>query len=338
MRCPCGARFSFAEKSLGRKAKCSRCGEILTLQPEDEDFGIIAFADEPDDGGDTFNDSGQPRFDTDSPAALPPSFPRDVIIETPDLEHPPADYASKLLDTVLFIKDPHNFVVYLMLVFLLCLADIVLPFGGIFGIIGRFLIFGWYCAFRFDIIGNAAAGDERIPNVASTEGVLDSIVLPAASWIGSWIVVLIPATIVAIVTAGTGLSQVVTNFAPGTGAINTIKAIINAGQGTTVVTLALGLFFWPMVVLCASIGGFVSLVRLDLIIKTIIATLPSYILTVVVVYGTSVAVFSLVRVLPTNAGAQAALVAASVYLEIVAMRTIGLHYYFFKGRYAWSWG
>ena len=334
IRCDCGARFTFAEKSLGKKAKCARCGEILTLQPDNEDSGIISIAEEPDYGGVAPDDSGQPTFDTPAP---PAHFPTEVIVDPPETERP-ADFVSKLLDTVLFVKEPHNFVIYLIVTFLICLAEIVLPVGGIFGTIGQFIIFGWYCAFRFGIIGNAATGNEKIPTVGSTEGTMEGIVLPAVGWIGSWIVVLAPATIVAFVTAGTGLRQVFANFVPGTGIIDTMRAMQNAGHGVTVVTLALGLFFWPIVVLCVSFGGFSSLLRFDLILKTVLATLPSYLFTVAVVYGGTVATFTLASVLPASIVGAMAIVSASVYLEIVAMRTIGLHYYFFKERYAWSWG
>lgn len=43
--CPCGAHYKVDENSLGRRAKCKKCGVVFKLEPEDQ--GIIAIKEEP---------------------------------------------------------------------------------------------------------------------------------------------------------------------------------------------------------------------------------------------------------------------------------------------------
>lgn len=338
IRCACGARFSFAESSVGKKGKCARCNAVLTLIPDKEESGIIPLAEDPEDGGTSDQHEGRLFFDDQPSASPPPGIPPDVIMDRPTIEEAPIDYGAKLLDTVLFVKNPHNFVVYLLVTGLLSFARFVLPFAGIFGAIGGFVVFGWYCAFRFGTIENAAAGDDKVASVGSTEGAIDAVFLPVSRWIGSWIAVLLPTAVLGLVIGRTALRQIAGNFNAGTGVFDVVRAFLDAGQEVIVVTCALGLFFWPIVAICVAFGGFGSLIRLDLIIKTVLATLPSYVFLVAVVYGTAAFSSALASAMPATTAAEVAAIAASVYLEIVAMRAIGLHYYFFKGRYAWSWG
>ena len=105
IRCACGARFSFAESSVGKKAKCARCNAILTLIPDKEDSGVIPFAEEPEDGGRSDQREGRLFFDEQRSVSPPPGFPPEVIIEGPTTEEAPIDFGAKLLDTVLFVKD-----------------------------------------------------------------------------------------------------------------------------------------------------------------------------------------------------------------------------------------
>ena len=363
IRCGCGARFSFTEKSLGKKGKCARCGEILTLQADNEDSGIIPLAEEPDYGASP-DDSGQPTFDTYAPPVPPPRFATDVIIDPPETGHAATDFASQLLDTVLFIKDPHNFVVYALITSAMCLIELAPPTAMPFTLIGKVLLFVWFCAFRFDIIERAAAGDDKIPGLACSVDRWDSIIQPAVRWFGTWFIVLLPAAALALLT---GVGQVITSAFPlpvggggnfffnpfaisvigpllriwvwlYAGPVAIIKALYNGGQAPIAATIVIGYFLWPMVALCVSLGGFASLLRFDLIIKTVVATLPAYLFTLAVVYGTATFAASLGKILPANFGVAVMTICVSVYLQIVAMRTIGLHYYFLKGRYAWSWG
>ena len=47
--CECGAKYQVAEASLGKKAKCKRCGAAFTLKASED--GTIAIAEEIGLGG-----------------------------------------------------------------------------------------------------------------------------------------------------------------------------------------------------------------------------------------------------------------------------------------------
>ena len=48
--CECGAKYRFPEESVGKRAKCKKCGAIFTLEDEDE-IKVVPLA-EPDSLGD----------------------------------------------------------------------------------------------------------------------------------------------------------------------------------------------------------------------------------------------------------------------------------------------
>jgi len=99
-----------------------------------------------------------------------------------------------------------------------------------------------------------------------------------------------------------------------------------------------------------ALGGFATLYRLDLIVLTIIKTLPIYLFTVALMFGAVFIEEKLLvavsggpqRPMSGTAGGILALHVLSrgldIYLNIVLMRLIGLYYHHFKDRFAWSWG
>ena len=94
-----------------------------------------------------------------------------------------------------------------------------------------------------------------------------------------------------------------------------------------------------MTALCVAMGGFSTLARYDLLVVTVLKSLPVYVLTagaVFVALSRNYLLAAVVDVLGILGGA--VLIAIGLYLEIVAMRMIGLYYHHFKHRFAWSWG
>jgi hypothetical protein len=98
-----------------------------------------------------------------------------------------------------------------------------------------------------------------------------------------------------------------------------------------------------MAVLILAIGGAGSFGRPDLILKTIARTLGPYLFTCLMA-GAAFAVFWFVRIGLARAGPiesrlalACVLEVVQLYFEIVVMRFVGLYYYHFKSRFAWSW-
>jgi hypothetical protein len=109
--------------------------------------------------------------------------------------------------------------------------------------------------------------------------------------------------------------------------------------------LLAGCAAWPMVILCAAIGGFASLGRPDAIIITLFRTFPFYLLTLLIVFGAFVVKVVFNGMLSSEMwgglgpyilfGFLAA--GVTVYFEIIAMRAIGLYYRHCRHRFAWAW-
>jgi hypothetical protein len=103
--------------------------------------------------------------------------------------------------------------------------------------------------------------------------------------------------------------------------------------------LLAGMVLWPMLALSVTMGGFSTLARVDLMALTIVKSLPVYLFTVAVVFGAFL-VLGVLDVVKEVFGLFAAVIVigAGLYLQIVALRMIGLYYHHFKHRFAWSWG
>jgi len=348
-RCKCGAKYRYPESSIGKRAKCKKCGTIFTLKPEDNE-GPIPIADDSvmrdEIAAAAARAKSAPASSPVSAAYLPSAesggrLGRTVIEEAPA----PTSYLRSLLSTLLFLSSIQNVGTFLIIWGALFAANYLMPAAGCLGLLGQVVVFGWYAAFRFGVIAEAAAGEKDLPALAGTEGVYDGIIVPLVKWLASWVIVFLPAYVYML-------------FALYTGALtaNELSDLILGGvsgslQGATaemvpfVVLLCAGIFMWPMIVLCVTLGGFATLSRLDMLILTIIKTFPVYILTVALVFGADLLNGLLAGLATGRVGEGRGgyfllgiLVAGiGVYFEIVAMRIIGLYYHHFKQRFAWSW-
>jgi hypothetical protein len=101
-----------------------------------------------------------------------------------------------------------------------------------------------------------------------------------------------------------------------------------------------------MLLLVIAIGGFSSILRMDLIAKTIVRTFLPY-LAVVTLFAATWALETYAEELAvkvTGGGFQKLWITnvvsalAAAYFSIVSMWIVGLYYHHFKGRFAWSWG
>ncbi len=362
-QCPCGAKYKFEPQHAGKRAKCKRCGAVFVVPTEEQHPDMIPIADAPVGLMEEVAAAvqrGAPPPPPPVPGPFPPGMtaPPPVVIEPPeDISEPLAvpgeggDYASSLAQSFLFASSANNLVIFVIMWVLLLVSEL-LPHAPGLGILGMFLtiaviitifvIYAWYCAFRLNTIIEAAQGEADLPALTFTDGFLEDGLIPLFRWVGSWLIALAPAIVFAAVTGAYALIQ----WSQAAGGIGALLAEAADGAPVFLALLGAGLFFWPMIVLCVSIGGFSTLGRPDLIISTIFRTFPAYILTVVMVFGTvAMAWFMAAAMQGTGTTPNLSdvlvksvfLVGVGLYLDIVAMRAIGLYYYHFKNRFAWDW-
>jgi hypothetical protein len=353
------------DSAIGKRAKCKKCGAVFTVEAPEEE-GPIPIADEPFPlAGDLDSAIARGEAPPTSPptgfdgAAVPPAPAVDMSKIGEAYKPPGRSYWQNLFWTFLFPASPGNLVTFIALWFALTFLPLfgaLLPCAGfILAFILQIIVLGMYCAVRFSIIESAAGGDEDLPGLTFNDGIWEDILLPMFRWIGSWLVVQLPALLYYFygywTTGGTlDLWDVIGALVDG------LTGMIGAGDSdpALVVLAYAGLFLWPMVVLCVALGGFDSLKRLDLIFVTIGKTFPIYLLTVGLVFGTELLggyIHAQVagKIAPTPSGGFAGIITTGlailavgnfimIYFEIVAMRAIGLYYHHFKHRFAWDWG
>lgn len=363
-RCVCGAKYRFPETSIGKRARCKKCGAIFRLEPQDEEGPIpiaddselreemaaaareAAFGTEPKQG-EVFIPSSSPAAAASMGLGSAPAFATGSALSR--------GFGGDVLWTFLFLSSPSNLITFFYFWIAMALAPMVtcLPLIGIFFWLA---VLGWYCAYLFEVLGSAAAGERDLPQVPSPRHLVD-VFDPLFKWIGSWVFVFIPAIAYVILTwkqSGITGYDLLPMMANG-------LASLLGGQGTGTVSfdilVYIGIIFWPMVVLCVALGGFASLYRLDLILWTIIKTLPLYLLTLVLMLGgvflqqgfMTLAGGNLASQARSGQGSASSMMGLAfalgilgtgieVYMDIVLMRLIGLYYYHFKDRFAFSWG
>ncbi len=366
-RCPCGVTYQFPQSAIGKRARCKKCGLIFLLEP-DETSSI------PLDG----------NFDLDESRHLPAPAPireppREAAFDDEEpspplaVELPSRGYFASVLWTLLFPTSSHNLITFVVLWIALWLATAavqIAPAAGLGGLPGgmllRFLSMAvvlWFACFRFAVIESASAGEDELPDVGFTGEWLNDVVVPALKWVGSWLVVLIPAVAWLIFSyhrrtiSADHLPVLIIN-----GVLEGVQGLpaeaaqaLSSGHRDVVVFLILsgaGMFLWPMVVLCVALGGFGTAFRIDLMARSIMGALPAYLATVFAVGAAITLKFVIAGSVASGVGSGTGVGGAvgsslfvsmlatgvALYFDIVAMRMIGLYYHHFKHRFAWDWG
>ncbi len=257
------------------------------------------------------------------PGAAGSGGPRDVIAR------PRRGYWADAFSSFGYpFRDVSNLFSFVFIALLACLR-FPLGYAGIIGAIGRFFIFGWLAAVYLSIVQDTAGGSEDMPGIKMQDGFVDDILKPAFRFIGSFAVALLPAVVYGLLMAfGVPL--------PGLG---------------VPVMMAIGVFFWPIIVVMFALGSVHTLARLDLIVTTILRSILPYLATwlmlgvvlilfVATTMGSVFARFGVNLAIPDlmSAGivARVFLEVVQTYLFLVAMRVIGLFYLHFKDRFTVS--
>lgn len=351
-RCECGVKYRFPESAIGKRAKCKKCGTIFRIQPEDEPE-TIPLADEDPLGGlasAVDRSAVAPAKTVERPvsAASLPSAESEGRLGRVAIEDRPTrpSYAKSLLQGLMFpTASVGNAVTFGILWFLVFLAVVVLPWLWVYGLPGRLAIFGWYMGFRFNVIREAAGGERDLPGLSGGEGWIDDIIMPFLKWLASWIIVLLPASICFAVLVYMGITAGGNPFGAFSGGFGGMLQGTSGGEILFFVLTLAGWATWPMVVLCVALGGFAALGRPDAIVVTLVRTFPVYLLTAIIVIGADLLKTVFQGVMrPDGSGGLVAFmvlrglsIGVEVYFEVVAMQAIGLYYFHFKRRFAWSW-
>ncbi len=325
-RCKCGAKYKIPESATGRRVRCKKCDHTFTVPKSESEIAPLALAPLEDSG--TFAPQFQP-----SPGGHSPS-------PAPALTEPRAakGYMQSVLWAFLFPSNPGNLVTFLFLWFIFVLAGFT-PFR-IVALLAGF----WYAAYKFSLILSGAAGDEDLPEIKYSGDFIDELIVPALKWFFSWVYVFFPLFAYSIIAgAPQGITNVIEII------VNGIDALFGAGVQDPIATglIVFGMLFWPMAILCATIGGLGTLVRFDLMLITIAKSFGGYVVTLVLLAIATAIELVLEEFLATKGGASLSAdailanviqVGLSLYVDIVLMRIIGLYYRHFKNKFAWDWG
>jgi hypothetical protein len=369
--CECGARYRFPDESVGKRAKCAKCGAVFTLRRQQDD-GIIAIAEDPESEAAAPPVRPKPGPDDegwiDVSHGLPPSLSSAGTDEgeLDDTSFPSEGafgrrFGSDVAWAFLFPASLGNLLVFLIVWAVMA----VLPFFtgvtlGMMFLMGLLMfaahvaVQGWYCAVRLEIIRTAASGETDLPELGVPSALWDDAVVPIAQWLGSWLVALAPAIAYRIIGLIQGWA------APGVGwrllRDGLSGLLVNGTSGDRILDVLIwtGISFWPMLVLCVALGGFSTVSRPDLMIGAMVRTFPTYAVVVLLLIGTvafqTFVVAAAAGAVMTGGGGPFALpfgtaltawvmtIGAGVYFDFVVMMVIGLYYHHCKHRLGWSWG
>ena len=360
VQCPnCRTRYRVADKLLGKRGKCKKCGEPFTLavpadELEDDLLGALV-------QGEAQERSAAAAPPPPATAAVPPIPPPGAGLAPTGLapaQAPPATgFGTYLRDvgrSLLFFTHGGDLLTFAIVVFIvfLQLPLVVVPCIGLFLVL---IVVGWYMAFQLNVVLGASGGETGLPDLATGDW-MEGIILPLLKYFASWVMALVPFAIglgYLVVFNQMDVWQALGHF--GTALRGDFASAFDADQGGGPLLgaiLLLAMTLWPMMLLVVAVGGIPGLVRFDLMLLTIIKSFPAYVLVVILAYAgvvgpallTAVALAAAAEgtegagLIGAALGIGAAFMVLKVYANIVTMRVIGLYYHHFKHRFAWSWG
>lgn len=350
IHCDCGAKYKFPDSAIGKRAKCKKCGVVLTLEDEDED-SIFAIAPDPE------FDRPVARFAPPMPCSEPSTARAASHVEMPSGDR---SFAGGIVWALLFLATPANLIPFFCIWFLLTLAQF-LPRLGWVGMGAWAVITCWYAAFRFSVLVHAAGGDDELPQLTWSRDYVGDFLAPAFKWMGSWAVVMLPAMVYLSISGSSGTATALQASAMVFGGLSaTVEGVAKDGPFPPVFILLVvaGLVAWPIVILTVALGSFTDLARIDHMIGTVRKTWPVYLATVAMVCAAALLQAALIALVATMTNpaanpttglptmpsfgsrlvSQGAWCCVVIYCDIAIMRLIGVYYHHFKHRFAYNWG
>ncbi len=356
--CACGAVYHFDNSIVGRRAKCKKCGTVFHIQADmpTNTYEVSEIEDEPAPAvlRNVVTVSG-PNVSLSAPApSAVSSYGQDVV-----------DYLKSLLKTFLFPFSLHNLMMMGIIWFILMVGQVA-SFAPLFGFLASLIVSAFYAAFLFEVIGSAANAEPELPTIEVSTSFVEEIVYPALKMLASRLLVILPviAYLILLAVIGefrgptgglTAMNNPPTVLLIGAAILAALHNPLNLCVEPSILSALMlgGMILWPIVVLCVALGELSSLLRIDLVILTILRTLPGYILAVAMVYGTYwlgnflMGVAGAATVISSGANVTTILnrmlvlslffQAIILYTDVVAMRAVGLYYHHMKRYFAWSW-
>lgn len=355
IRCPsCQARYQVSAKTAGRRAKCKQCGQAFRIPEfrrpaEEEELRLADVV--PGSAAAAPAAGAAPGGTVMAEAILTEDSVGYAAGDVPDVEVVRGAYAGYLQSlawSLCFPRHMGSLITFIIVWVIMLIGGFVGSVGGCIGLVGSLIVTGWYMSFQLNVVASAAGGEEELPTLALTEGWWDDIVAPFLKMLCTYVLACLPVLVYSLALGATGgLLALLNPTGGGVGAAGVAQYLI--GQ---LVLMLLGFFVWPMLVLVVACGDFGGLLRPDLMARTILRSLPAYLVVVAAVYistGMTMVCSFLVAVIPPNLNSIPQWLAVVIvlptlatlvelYLAIVAMRAIGLYYHHFKHRFAWTWG
>ncbi len=310
--CVCGAQGRAPDELAGKTVRCKKCGGPIRIAPAASDSYDIAY------------DLAAP-----APAAVavaPPTM--STAMPAPSRRSSAPERASRSFWTDLplsftFVFRPVNLLVFIgALVLGLVNEFMFVPFVWL-------IPFAALCALYMATITETAGGSDDLPNGSDFDGLVSSLVLPLARFVGvGFTLILFGYLLYAIFAMVAGFES-----------SNTAAYVIASGAA----------FLWPISMLMVALNGILAMFRVDLMVRSIAAAFVPYL----AIWGTVLVALALVVApsyfLPAkeetdsinpfaNAPFRAVMSVAQVYVTLVAMRCIGLFYRHYSDRFPWDGG
>lgn len=347
--CECGAKIKMPATAAGRKARCKACGVILRIprpgrsptegaakKPASPSTGssddwLAALSEQESDAGDAAPvvvdiPAPQPaKYWEEEPEPEPSRDGNRAREDRDAIRDPTASFWADLASSFTFLFTPGNLAAVLGIVVANALVAVLgwIPFLGCATFFVSIAIGFYILAFYMETIRETAGGEDELPSLA-VSSLTEDLVLPGLRFIGTGILAELPAL---GLMAGMWLTD---------------RDI----PWTAVKVLALtGVFFWPVIVMSAAIGGSITTLWPHTVIRTVLAAPLAYL----AICG-ALLVPAAVLVLPSMdffiVAVESAAPGMMEKLEIVlfvvntcawiiAMRIIGLFYRHFKHRFPW---
>ncbi|MBW7904039.1 MAG: zinc-ribbon domain-containing protein [Phycisphaerae bacterium] len=354
VRCPnCTAQYAVPDVKLGKRARCARCQQSFVLSIEEGD--PIPLAADLLAGLGRGETVAAPAPEGDLAEAVPVSLGY-AKAERPSDGSAPSLGASLKSYVRALAAAPRMFtrlgnVITFIVVFVLVALQVPAAMAPCFGLIAMLILNGWYMAYLLNVAVGAANGEEDLPDLTLTEGFWEGIVLPLLKFLVVSLVAALPMIAAMAYCTATNLASAEEAFVAAL-MLMTLKfeALLALNPAVTMVVVpavVAGQVMLPMLLLTVAVGGIGALVRVDLMLTTIMNTLPAY-LVVLLVYGVSAALPPLLQApLETAEDMELtlrllvipiAIMLVEVAASIISMRAIGLYYLHFKQRFAFAWG
>ncbi|HCO23563.1 MAG TPA: hypothetical protein DIT97_11075, partial [Gimesia maris] len=270
----CGKNYKVQDEAAGKKLRCKECGETIKIPEPEAEFGDgDDFSKLLDDAVEEEAKARTIRRPVRKPMVKAEKYDGDE--DGPVTAKKENNYTQDLVQTFLFLLDPGNLFTFVLICMLLFAKDIILPFAAILGLIGQLIILGWYSNYRFSVIYESATGRKELPELSPEEGFF----FPMLQWIATWFMVHFPAMLFlayAVNFEGFLLLKILMIGVDH----EALTDLLTGGQIAILISLySAGLFFWPILALCVAVGGFETVLRIDLMLLTILKSFAAYFFT-----------------------------------------------------------